>query len=136
MAAAVVDVRVGVGAAHRAHGAGAAVLLVVGVQDEQHLESARQHRVGHVFRLQALPQHVHVVLGVAQLRIGRHVRQAQAMPVGVGGQGRHFADQPHDLLAPDLGVVHVARFRIEGGERRHGADQDAHRVGVVMEPRP
>jgi hypothetical protein len=55
------------------------------------------------------------------------------MAVGVGGQGRHLADQPHDLLAPDLGVVHVARFRIEGGKRRHGADQNAHRVSVVME---
>ena len=85
-------IRVGVGAADGAHGAGAAILFVVGVEDEQHIQGVRQHRIGHVFRLQPLPQHVHVILGVAQIRIGRHVGKAQAMPVGVGGQGRHFAD--------------------------------------------
>ena len=126
-------VRVGLGAAHRAHGAGAAILLVIGVQDEQHLERARQHRVGGVLGLGAFPQHVHVVLGVAQLRIGIDVGQAQAVPVGVGGQGGHLADQPDDLLAAALGVGDVARLGIEGGERRHGAHQNAHGVGVVVE---
>ena len=93
------DERVGVRTAHRAHRAGAAILFVIGVQDEEHLERARQHRVGGVLGLGALPQHVHVVLGVAQFRIGVDVGQAQAVAVGVGGQGRHLADQADDLFA-------------------------------------
>ena len=40
------------------HRARAAVLLVIGVQDEQHVERARQHRVGVVLHLGHLEQHV------------------------------------------------------------------------------
>ena len=35
------QIRIGLRTAHRAHGIGAAVLLVVGMQDEQNVESAR-----------------------------------------------------------------------------------------------
>ena len=55
------------------------------------------------------------------------------MPICVGGERRHFADQADGLLAPALGVAEVARVRIKGGERGHGADQDAHGVRVVVE---
>ena len=127
------DERVGVRTADGAHRAGAAVLFVIGVQDEEHLERARQHRVGGVLRLGALPQHVHVVLGVAQLRVGGDVGQAQAMAVGVGRQGGHLADQPDDLFIPGFGIAGVLGLGIERGERRDGGDQDAHRVGIVVE---
>ena len=55
--------RIGLRTAHGAHGVGAAVLLVVGVQDEQDVEGPRQDGVGLVLRLHQLPQHVHEVLG-------------------------------------------------------------------------
>jgi len=41
-----------------AHGVGAAVLLVVGVQDKEDVESARDHRIGEILRLDHLPQHI------------------------------------------------------------------------------
>jgi hypothetical protein len=36
-------VRIGIGAAHDAHHAAGAVLFVIGVEDEKHLQSAREH---------------------------------------------------------------------------------------------
>ena len=125
--------RIGARAAHGAHGAGAAILLVVGVQDEQHFQGARQHRVGHVLRLRPPPQHVHVVLGVAEVGIGIDEGQPQPVAVGERRQGGHLADQPDHLLAPDLGVGDVARVGVEGGKRCHRAHQDAHGMGVVVE---
>jgi hypothetical protein len=58
---------------------------------------------------------------------------APAESVGASGQGGHLGDQAHDLLAPHLGVEDVLGLGIEGGQRRNGGHQDAHRVGVVME---
>ena len=42
-------IRVGLRAGHRAHGIGAAVLLVIRVKDEQHVEGARQDLLAAYF---------------------------------------------------------------------------------------
>ena len=55
------------------------------------------------------------------------------MAVGVSRQRRHLADQPDDLLVPGLGIADILGLGIEGGERGDGRDQDAHRVGIVVE---
>ena len=41
--------RVGMRAAHRAHDVGAAVLLVIGVQDEENIERPREHGLAPYF---------------------------------------------------------------------------------------
>jgi hypothetical protein len=55
------------------------------------------------------------------------------VPVGEGRKRGHLGDQPHDLLILVRPVVDRLRFGVEGGQRSQGADQDAHRVGVVVE---
>ena len=127
------DVGVGVGAADDPHGGGRAVLLVVGVEDEQHVEGPGQHRVGLVAGLGDLPHHRLEVLGEAEGVVRVDEGHALAEPVGAGGQRRHLGDQPGDLLQPDLGVVDVLRLGVEGGQAGHRGHQDAHRVGVVVE---
>jgi hypothetical protein len=81
-------------AADRPHRRGAAVLLVVGVQDEQHVERARQHRVRLKLQLGHLEQHVQEVAGEAQIVVGIDVGPADAVTVRPCGDARHLGDQP------------------------------------------
>ena len=127
------QVWIGLRTAHRPHGVGAAVLLVVGMQDEQDRERPRQYRVGQILRLQHLPEHVHEVGGVTEVVVRINVGQPQAVPVGVRRNGRHLGDQPHDLVPPVFRVQYVPRLRIHRGERRHRADQHPHGVRVIPE---
>ena len=93
------DRRVGVGvrAADAAHDAGAAVLLVIRVQDEQDVERALEHRMRMVLELGQLEQHVQEVAREAQIVVRVDVRQAHAVPERVGRDARHLRDQPADL---------------------------------------
>ena len=125
-----IDVR----AADRPHGGRAAVLLVVGVQDEQHVERARQHRVRLVLQLGHLEQHVQEVAGEAEVVVRIHVRPADAVAVRVGGDARHFGDQPVRLPQPRALVEDLLRVGIERRERADRAQEDPHRVRVVLEP--
>jgi hypothetical protein len=73
-------VRVGLAGADDAHRRGAAVLLVVGVQDEQHVHRPLEHRVDLV--VADLPHHVEEVRRVRQVVVGVVERQAHREPVG------------------------------------------------------
>ena len=126
--------RIDVRAADRAHRAGRAVLLVIGVQDEQHVEGAFELRVRLVLHLGHLEQHVQEVAGEAEVVVGIDVGPADAVAIGEGGDGRRFRDQPVDLLAPRFGIEDLLAVRIEGRHRADGADEHAHRVRVVGEP--
>ncbi len=126
-------VGIDVGAADAAHRAGRAVLLVVGVQDEQDVERALERRVRLVLHLGHLEQHVQEVAGEAEVVVGVDVGPPHAVAVGEGGDGRDLGDQPDHLLAPRLGVEDVLAVRVEGRHRPDRADEDAHRVGVVGE---
>ena len=92
-------IRVHVRAADVAHRARAAVLLVIGVQDEQHVERPREHRIRLVFFRRHLEQHVQEVAGEAQIVVGVDVRPADDVPKGVGGDARHLGDQAVGLPA-------------------------------------
>ena len=119
-------------AADAAHGGRRAVLLVVGVQDEEDVESAFERGIRAVFQLGGAEQHVQKIAGVAQIVIGIHERHAQAVPVGERGERRHLADQAIGLLAARFGIEDVLRVGIESGERGDGGNQHAHRMGVVV----
>ncbi len=100
---------------------------------KQHFKSAGQGSISYIFRFQAPPKHVHVIARVAELGIGVDIRQAQPMPISIGGQGGHLGDQPHDLAAAHRRIADVPRLRIEGRKRGHHRHQRAHRMGIVME---
>ena len=129
------DHRVGIGerAAHHARRGGGAVLLVIGVQDEEQIERLLEHRVGLVLQLGHLEEHREEVAGVGQVVVGVDVGQPAAVAVGERGDGRHLADQASRLDAARLEVHDVLRVGIERGQRADRSDQHAHRVRVVAE---
>ena len=87
-------IRIGVRAADAAHRVRAAVLLVIRVQDEQHVQRAFEDRMRLVSRLGHLEQHVQEVSREAQLVVGKHVRTADGVAERVGGDARHLGDEP------------------------------------------
>ena len=129
------DRRVGVdvGGADRAHRVGRAVLLVVGVEDEEDVERPGEPRVGLVLDLGHLEQHREEVLGVGEVVVRIDVGQAHVVPVGERGERRHLGDQPDRRHVALLGVVDVLRVGVEGREGADRGEQHAHRVGVVAE---
>ena len=111
-------VRVDLRAADPAHRVRAAVLLVVGVQDEQHLERPLQHRIRLVLQLGHLEQHVQEVAGEAERAVGQHQRPAGGVAQRVGGDGRRLGDEPDAVQAPRRLVADVLGVRIEGRRAR------------------
>ena len=97
------------------------------------VEGVLEHRIRPVAQLGGLGHHVQEVAGVGQFVVRVGVGQADRMPVGERRERRHLGDQPHDLLAARFRVEDRLRVRVERRQRGHGADQDAHRVRVVME---
>ena len=54
---------------------------------------------------------------------GRDERQAEAVPVGHRGDRRDLRDHAQDLAAAVRRVLHVARVRVDGGQRGAGSDR-------------
>ena len=129
------DGRVGVdlGGAHAAHGARRAVLLVVGVQDPEHVERLLEPRVRLVLDLGHLEHHREEVAGVGQVVVRIDVGQPEVVAVGERGQRRHLGDQAHGGHVPLLLVVDVLGVGVEGRQGAGGGEQHPHRVGVVAE---
>ena len=119
--------------ADRADRVGRAVLLVVGVQDEQHVERLDQPLVGLELLLAHLEQHREEVRGVAEVVVGVDERLALRVPERPGAEGRHLRDHPDDLHVPVVGVVDVAGVGVERRERPDRRHQHPHRVRVVAE---
>ncbi len=105
---------IGVGGADRAHGGGTAVLLVVGMKDEQDVESFGQRRVGVVAGLSHLPEHREEVLGEAERVVRIDEGHADAEAVAGGRQRWHLGDEADDLLVPVGRVVDLVGLRVEG----------------------
>jgi hypothetical protein len=99
----------------------------------RHVERARQHRVRLVLQLGHLEQHVQEVAGEAEVVVGIDVGAADAVAVGPGGDARHLGDQPSGLTQPRRLLEDVLRVRVEAGHRADGAEEDRHRVRVVLE---
>ncbi|MFN8058194.1 MAG: hypothetical protein U0Q12_03455 [Vicinamibacterales bacterium] len=126
-----IDVR----AADAAHRAGAAVLLVVGVQDEEHLEArARGWDGACISGLGHLEQHVQEVAREGQLVVRADVEPACHVAERVGGDGRRLGDEPHHVEAPRFLIEDVLGVAVEGcRERADRAQEHAHRVRVLLE---
>ena len=127
-------IRVDVRAADDSHRGGAAILLVIGVQDEEHVERALENGVRLVLQLGHLEQHVQEVAGEAQVVVGIHVVAPDAVAIRVASDARDLRNEPQALAVARLLIEHELRVAIERRERADGADEDAHRMGVVLEP--
>ena len=116
-------------AAHHAHRAGGAVLLVVGVQDQQQVERLGEDRIDLELVARRREHHVQEVRRVVQLVHRVHERLADGVLVGIGRERRHLGDEPDDR------VVRVARVAVaalvERGEAGDGGRADRHRMRVL-----
>src|ERR687897_3833048 len=77
------------------YGRSGTVLLVVGVQYEEHVERLLEARVRLVLGLGHLEEHGQEVARIREVVVGVDVRQPEAVTVGEGGEGRHLGDQSH-----------------------------------------
>jgi hypothetical protein len=124
---------VGLTRADQPHRAGGAVLLVVGMEDQQllqgdhgvvaHLVALRRHREHH--REEVLDE-IERVVGVQE-------RLTDRLLVRVRGDGRQLRHQAQDREVHLVGVVGVVAVLVEGRQRANGRRQRAHGVGVLRE---
>jgi len=125
--------QVGLAGADQPHRGGGAVLFMVGVQDEQHVQSTGDQRVDLEGRGGNGEGHPQKVLHVAQGVVGIHQRLPDRLLVSVR---RDRGELGHE---PDRGDLHLLRVQgIEAVliERRQAADgcgQHRHRMGVAGE---
>ena len=131
------DAGVGIraGAARKAHGGRARVLLVVGVEDHHELQGAHRDGTRQVGLGPDREHHLEEVLHVTE-RVDRiHEGLADAVLVAVGGDGRELRDHADRGQLAMLRVTDVEGVVVEGRERPHDADQHPHGMGVVLVPR-
>ena len=112
---------------------GRTVLLVVGVQYEEHVERLLQAWIWLVLGLGHLEEHGQEVARVGEVVVGVDVGQPEAVAVGERGEGRHLGDQSHRRNVALVLIVDIRGFRVERREGADGSLQHPHRVRVVAE---
>ena len=110
-----------------AGGEGRGVQLVVGVEDEAHVEDARLALRGRL----AL-EHVEEVRGEVQVRPRLYGVAPLAQPPDGGDEDGELRRQPRGRAQCAL-AREVARMRVGEGERRNGCAQGVHRLGAARE---
>jgi hypothetical protein len=123
-------VQVGRSAADQPHGGGAAVLIVIGVQDEQLVHRPDKDRVDLVVRHRRREHHVQEVRAVAQLVAGIHEWLADRLLVGKGGNRPQLGEQARgcDVQLLGLGLLQLG---VEARERHHHGRQHGHRMRAL-----
>ena len=106
---------------------------MIGVQGEDAVHGAGQHRIGLVFFARHREAHAQEVRGVIELVVRIDERLADRIFVRHRGQRRHFGDHA-DRGDHALGRIgDVGGVVIERRQRADRADHDRHRMGVAPE---
>ena len=121
---------IGLGRAHQPHGRGAAILLVVGVQDEDQVQRVLHFPRHDVLAVGDREHHVQEIGAVAQVGIGIGERQAQRAAVGEGGDRADLADQPCGGFLERLVVFQGEELLVMAGQVAQGGREDGHRRGI------
>ena len=125
---------VGVGRTDQPHRGRRTVLLVIGMQHQQHVEHLGHDRV-HLVRLGRDPErHAQIVADVVERVVRVDVGLAHRLLVGVGRDRRQLRQQPDGRDLDLLGIQRIQGVLIERGQRTHRAGQHRHRVSVAREP--
>src|SRR5712664_981420 len=125
-------VRIDVRAADAADGVGRAVLLMVGMKDEENVEGALERGIGPILGFGGAKEHVEEVARIAELIVGIDEWHAQGMAIREGRNRGDLSNETIGLLLARLDAEDVLRVMIEGGKRGDRGDHHAHGMGVVM----
>ena len=106
---------------------------MVGVQDEDAVQRAHQHRIGYVIFSRRGKHHVHEIFRVAELVLRVHERGTGVVFMRHRRNGRHFGQHAHRGNIPVFGIIDVQRVVIERGQRAHHADHHRHRMRIAAE---
>ncbi len=106
---------------------------MVGVQDEDAVHGARQHRVGLVVLGRHREAHAQEVRGVVELVLRIDERLADRIFVGHGGQRRHLRDHADRRDHALMRIRDVGGVVIERRQRADAAGHHRHRMGVAPE---
>jgi len=106
---------------------------VVGMQDEDAVQRARQHRIRHILFGRHAEHHVHEIFRVTEFVLRIHERRADVIFVRHRGDGRHLRQHAHRRQFAVFRVFDVQRVVIEGRQRTHHADHHRHRMGIAAE---
>jgi hypothetical protein len=117
-------------AADDAHRARRAVLLVVGVQQQEQVERAREHGIHLVALARRREHHVQEVRAVVEIVAGVHQRLPARVLVRVRRDRRHLRHQADGRVVDALLGLGLL---VERGEGADGGGADRHRVRVVRQ---
>ena len=79
-------------AANAANDVRRTILFMIGVQDEQNVESAFKRGIRPVARFRGAEKHIQEIPWIAQLVIRIDERHSQGVTISERGNRRHFAD--------------------------------------------
>lgn len=125
------------GARYHAHGGSGAILLVVGVQEENEVERLRDVVVRVVLVVRLGEHHVQEVLAVSEIALGVDERQTVFHSVRHGGDSAHFAEQERGGVVKMLQILlalvgdHVRIVAADGVQKGR---ENRHRVRGKREP--
>ena len=126
--------QVRVARADHAHGRGAAVLLVIGMHDQQQVQRLRRNPGSISYgSARHREHHVQEVLAVRQVVPRIDERLPDRLLVGVGGDRRQLGHQPMDRDLDLVRIVRVERVLIERRQRADHRAADRHRMRVARE---
>ena len=115
------------------HGRGRCVLLVVGVEDEDAVHGAREHRIDLILLAGHGKAHAQEVRRVVEIVLRVNEGLADMVLVGHGRDRRHLGDHAHRGDHALVRIGDVGGIVIEGRQRADAAAHDGHRVGVAAE---
>jgi len=122
--------QIGAGRADGADGLRAAVLFVVGVQDEDQVQRVFDLRRDNVLPVRQGEHHVQKVGTVPQLGIGINERPAARATIGERRDRADLADQPSGGLGQRLDVLQRQKLLVVTCQIAQRRRQDRHRRGI------
>ena len=125
-------IRIDVRAAHSADRVGGTILLVIGVENKQNIQSVLESGIHPVAHLRRAKKHVQEITRIAQLIVRVDKRHPQRMAIRERRNGGHLSDKAKRLFLSRFDVKDVFRVVIVSRKRRDRGDHHAHRMGIVV----
>ena len=120
------------GRAHDADRRGAAILLVIGVKDEDQVQGVLDLRRHNVLLIGDGEHHVEEVRAIPQVRVGVNKRQPLRAAVRKRRDRADLADQSRGSLLQRRVAVQGDQFLMETGQIAQRRGKDGHRRGVRL----